>query len=175
MDIAAALASLNSALGILKGLREIDKAYDLALLRAQVVDLMGNVTDAKAELLEAQETLTAKDKEIARLSDALAEKGELVDGPGGYKWPKTEDGLRRGFPICPACDEKEHRQVLLKQVGRGYGAVCPRCATKFDPVEYFHEPTNGQEKTRTQADQEQRDADNRAATAAIGRYAWDRV
>ena len=176
MDISSAVASLNAALTVLKTLRAIDKQYDHAQLRVQIVDLMGNVTDAKVELLEAQETLSAKDLEIARLRDALAAKGDLVDGPGGYKWPKTGDGLRRGFPICPTCDEKEHRQVLLKQDGSTeYGTVCPRCATKFAPVEQFLEPVNGAEKTQTEQDREKRDAQNRAASRALsGGQSWAR-
>jgi len=157
MSIGAAIASLNAALETLKALRGLEKAFDQAVLKAQIVDLMGNVADAKVALLEAQDALREKDAEIDRLNGSIAAKAKLLEGPGGYMWADRGDGIRRGYPVCPACDEKEARQVTLKQAGGAHSCVCPRCDSKFKPVEYFHEPdASGKQQTHSQRMAERR-------------------
>ena len=43
MDIAAGLTLLGQATNIVKGLREIDKGFDLAALKARMADLYGTL------------------------------------------------------------------------------------------------------------------------------------
>lgn len=168
MDIGAAITSLTTAQKIAKGLREIEKAYDAANLKAQIADLLSNIADAKSELVEAQSVIKEKDEEIKRLNEALVINPDLIEGPGGYKWQNRGEGLRIGLPVCPTCLDREARQVVLVRSGRYLAAQCPRCSTPFDPVERFLEPDGqGNQKTESQAQKEQREENRRKQSQAL--------
>jgi len=62
MDIATALSLLSNATGVVKDLREIDKGFDLAALKAQMANLYGTLADVKIALSDARETIHDKDK-----------------------------------------------------------------------------------------------------------------
>jgi len=148
MDIVAGLASLDAALKIAKGLRDVEKAYDQVTLKGQVVDLMGALYDVKGQLLEAKEAVTERDAEIERLNKALTAQEALLDGPGGYKWIDHGQGLRLGYPVCPSCFVGSGRQVELKQDGGAYSTKCPLCSSTFTPVECFlPADANGKQQT----------------------------
>jgi multidrug efflux pump subunit AcrA (membrane-fusion protein) len=153
MSLGAAIASVNAALGIAKGLRAIEKAYDQAVLKSQVIDLMSTLNDARSALLDAQEALNAKEQEIYRLTKALNEGGELIVGPGGYQWRDQGQGKKLGYPLCPACLLKGH-QVQMLQKGGHHTAACPSCSHAAAPVECFLEPAQdgSQETVREQRD-----------------------
>ena len=180
MDIGSALSSLTAAQTIAKGLREVQKAYDEAALKMQIADLISNIADAKIELVEAQAALDSKDDEIKRLTEALATKARLVEGPGGYRWQDRGDGRGIGLPVCPACLDKEGRQVVLVQSGTNFGAQCPRCSTSFDPVDRLLEPDpSGVQRTaiqsRAEARAEQRRQQNqtmRQLNASLNGDSW---
>lgn len=72
MDISSALTVLSQATGIVKGLREIDKGFDLAALKAQMADLYGTLADVKIALSDTREIIHAKDKQIKELADKIA-------------------------------------------------------------------------------------------------------
>ena len=170
MDWNAALSSLATALTVTKAIKDIDAAYDKAVYKGQIAELLNSLAEVKLSVVEARDELREKDAEISRLKDSLAAKESLVEGPGGYRWIDKGEGLKLGYPICPTCDEKEGRQVILKQSGGSHSTVCPRCATVHSPVEYFHEPdVTGVQKTESQAARERRDAANARNSAAIRR------
>ncbi len=72
MDIATALTLLGQATGIVKDLREIDKGFDLAALKAQMANLYGTLADVKIALSDARETIHDKEKKIKELEDKIA-------------------------------------------------------------------------------------------------------
>lgn len=139
MDIAAGLASLDAAIKIATGLRQLEKAYDQVALKGQVVDLMGSLYDVKGQLIEASQALAERDAEIARLSEAFLARDALLDGPGGYRWLDKGDGIKRGYPICPSCCLKG-TYVQMVASGSFVNAICPSCDKKQSPVENFMEP-----------------------------------
>jgi len=47
MDIATALSLLSNATGVVKDLREIDKSFDVAALKAKMADLYVTLADVK--------------------------------------------------------------------------------------------------------------------------------
>lgn len=67
MDIAAGLTLLGQATNIVKGLREIDKGFDLAALKARMADLYGTLADVKIALSDARETIHDRDGDADEL------------------------------------------------------------------------------------------------------------
>lgn len=71
MDISTALTLLAQATTIVKDLREIDKTFDRAHLKAQMADLYGTLADVKIALSDARELIHEKDKEIVSLNQRI--------------------------------------------------------------------------------------------------------
>lgn len=135
MELAAALGSINAALNIAKAMRSIEKGYDAALLKAQIVDLMGAVADAKSGLLDAQETIAAKDREIKALEGKLKANGELVEF-NGHKYAKGEDGKPKGSPFCDACLADDGTQIRPANLLDEHWQ-CPRCKALYSDLTKF--------------------------------------
>jgi hypothetical protein len=72
LDIAAGLTLLGQATNIVKGLREIDKGFDLAALKARMADLYGTLADVKIALSDARETIHDRDRKIKQLEQKIA-------------------------------------------------------------------------------------------------------
>lgn len=72
MDIATALTLLGQATGIVKDLREIDKGFDVAVLKAQMAEIYGTLADVKIALSDAREAIHEKDKKIKELEDKVS-------------------------------------------------------------------------------------------------------
>jgi hypothetical protein len=124
MDLASGLAGLNAALETLRGLRGLEKAYDHAVLKAQIVDLMGHVSDAKLALLEAKEEIQARDAEIGTLKAKLVARAAMVEYQGQH-YPTNAEGEPTGLPFCGACLADNGTQVRYNQVLGSF--QCPRC------------------------------------------------
>lgn len=72
MDIAAGLALLGQATGIVKNLREIDKGFDVAALKSQMAELYGTLADVKILLSDARETIHERDQKIKALEEKIS-------------------------------------------------------------------------------------------------------
>lgn len=167
MDLSAGLASLDVALKIAKGLRAVEKAYDQVALKGQIIDLMEALYDAKGELLEASEALSVKDTEIQKLKDGLAQRKALIPGADGYFWFDGGDGVKRGFPICPACF-LTGSNVQLVRAGSSVSTSCPSCSKKFSPVDFYLEPdAKGRQVTRQEKAVEDQKAQFERDTALL--------
>lgn len=170
MDIVSGIGAVTSALGIAKTLRGIEKTYDEATYKAQVADLINALTDAKLAMAEAKEDLAGKDKEIERLKASFEQRGNLYDGPGDYKFFTGDDGMPRGYPICPHCEAKEGRIVQLKQDNVIIQAKCPVCSNVFRPVECFVPQSAGGPTTLRKMDEQRREQESARASAALRNY-----
>jgi len=95
LDIATALTLLGQATRIVKDLREIDKGFDLASLKAQMANLYGTLADVKIALSDAREAIHEKDQKIKRLEDKIA---ALVSGE-----------------TCPICNEGRMKVVASRE------------------------------------------------------------
>lgn len=135
MTIGAAIGSINAALTIAKAMRQIEKDYDAAVLKAQIVDLMGAVTDAKGELIEAEEQLRAKDAEIKRLTESLNAKADMIE-VDGFMHAKGEDGKPKGRPFCPACLAADGTQIRPAKSVNNF-STCPRCKANYRNLNEF--------------------------------------
>ena len=134
MDLATGLAGLNAALTTLKGLRSLEKAYDQAALKAQIVDLMEHVSDAKMALLDAKEQIQARDDEIAALKAKLVARAAMVEYRGQH-YPVNAEGKPTGLPFCGACLADNGTQVRYNEVLGNF--LCPRCKAAASRLRVF--------------------------------------
>lgn len=148
MDVIAGLGAVSNALTIAKALRKIDKDYDSAVLRAQLADLIDQLTDAKISLTEAKDQLSIKDNEISRLKEQQITIKSLLHGDGDYSYLTNEKGERTGFPCCPRCLEVDSRTIQIKMNVNVDSAKCPVCSSEYRPVTcYIPASENGGKET----------------------------
>lgn len=125
MDIASGIASLDAALKIAKGIREVEKAYDQVTLKGQVVDLMGALYDVKAQLIEARDEIAARDREIDNLKTKLKKRAALVES-NGQTYEANQEGKPLGVPFCSACLAADGTQIRYNKAVADMW-MCPRC------------------------------------------------
>ncbi|WP_146618676.1 hypothetical protein [Rhodoplanes elegans] len=94
MDIAAALSLLGQAIGVVKDLRELDKGFDAAALKAKMADLYATLADVKIALSDARESIHERDLKIKELEKKIT---ALSSGEA-----------------CPLC-EAGHLKVIASQ------------------------------------------------------------
>lgn len=71
MDLAAGLTAASQTLTILKQIKDLDASIDTAVFKAKLLEVQESAFEARAALLEAKETVLAKDEEIAELKRQL--------------------------------------------------------------------------------------------------------
>lgn len=72
MDISTGLTLLAQATGIVKDIRDIDKGFDAAVLKAQMADLYGTLADVKIALSDAREAIHERDQKIKELEGKVS-------------------------------------------------------------------------------------------------------
>ena len=72
MDLGAGLTLLSQATVIVKDLRDIDKGFDVAALKAKMADLYSTLADVKIALSNAQIEIHERDKQIRQLEAKVA-------------------------------------------------------------------------------------------------------
>lgn len=138
MDFMGVLAAAGQAVGILKSLRDLDKGFDAAEYKGKVAEVTSTVADLRLALVEASETIRAKEQEIERLSTAMARRPQLVEREG-YLYSKRKDGGPAGLPFCPVCIEDKARYYQLTGIaGESRDSCsCPKCKARYLAQEYL--------------------------------------
>ena len=134
VDWVAALGGVSTALTIAKDLRALDKSFDEAVLKAQIVVLMEQLTDLKSQIIDAREEASEKDRTIAELRKELEFRETKLVDKGQWRYLANEAGLAQGFPVCPVCEKKGVFLPLVQDRSRGSGGavyVCPSCKSNF--------------------------------------------
>lgn len=120
MDIAAGLTLLGQATSIVKNLRDIEKGFDAAALKAQMAELYGTLADVKIALSDARETIHEKDKKIRELEEKISalSSGEScpICSEGRMKIASSREHPHFGFAgvqertvKCDKCGHAEKR------------------------------------------------------------------
>lgn len=138
MDLASAIAVAAQAVGIAKDLREIDKGFDVAELKARMADLYNNLADVRMALVDAQIDMREKDSEIEQLKSAFQLQRSLVERCG-YKYEAFDSGEPKGDAFCPRCEQNHgrfYRLVPRENAARG-SMDCPECKAHFTQVPRF--------------------------------------
>jgi hypothetical protein len=121
MDFAAALAGLKNASDLTTRLREALKSRDVKLdeVVARIIEVQDRISDGRAALIDAQETVIQKTAEILDLKARLREVDEVrqtrqslkYDGRVYWKAGDPE------FPFCPVCWDTTSTLVRLQDWG----------------------------------------------------------
>lgn len=172
VDIIGGMAAAGNALQIAKTLRQIDKGFDSATLRAKIAELIEALSDTKLALVEAREAMADQETEIARLKAAFQEHRLLVSGEGDYKFVLNDQGERAGYPVCPRCESLDGRIIQLKQSVQLDAGKCPACATEYRPVAcYIPASKNNGAETTVAAEYRAREK----ARSEERKRRWDRL
>ncbi len=132
MDFVTALATASAAMKIAREIKELDAAFDKAVLKSQMVDLMDKLADVKGSLIDIQEEVRLKDAELARLRDVMDARSTTIEKRGfRYKESPETPGEPYGYPFCPRCDEVDGRLVSTVNSPAGRGATCPQCKQMY--------------------------------------------
>lgn len=130
MDIATGLTALNSALGTIKQLQDIDKNFDKAELKLRMSTLYSDLADARIALSDARELLREKDAEISRLKERGDSRLPVVFYRG-FNFGLGSDGRSIGRPFCPVCEKTKGLQMQLTRTRIGRADMCPHCQAVY--------------------------------------------
>jgi len=134
MDIPVLLASITSAIGIAKELREIDRGLGEADFKMKIAELTASLADTKIALVDLQEELQAKDREIGRLRSAFEFRGSTVV-KNGCRYEDRGDGTPQGNAFCPRCEQKDGFLMRLADASGPRGSyVCPECNVNYEDL-----------------------------------------
>ncbi|MGK4305124.1 hypothetical protein ACSMFS_21340 [Shewanella xiamenensis] len=122
--VSAALTSIKTATDVAKLIKDGAKQLDQAEFRLKLADLLGNLADAKIEIVNITELLAAKDAEIRSLQAQLELKDNLIWEEPFY-W-KITDGQRDG-PFCQQCFDASNK--LIRCINKGYQKGVWHCHT----------------------------------------------
>lgn len=126
-SISAALASLNAATDIVKGLRAVDRAIAETEVKIKLVDVLDKLTDARMALATLQEEVLARDRQIRGLQEKLDTRAKMVYSQPAY-W-QEKDGQRDG-PFCPQCYDSAGKVIRLQPAESGVW-TCKTCGQVF--------------------------------------------
>lgn len=131
-ELQAAIASLKVGSEIVKGVMAAGQALSEADLKLKLADLMGVLAESKVAVIDANDRLAERDKEIDRLREALRNKDVVAKHLDAY-YAKNENGKPAGDPYCMHCFEVDHRLIHLIRPGRAETkATCPHCRNQYD-------------------------------------------
>lgn len=127
-EISTALTALKAAAEIGTSVIRADKAMAVGL-QLQVSDLMGALAEARVSMISIMEEVEKREKEIARLREALTNKAKVVLRASAY-YESDESGAPCGDPYCMGCWQTDHLLIHLAPGGPGADSQCPRCKFK---------------------------------------------
>ncbi|MCX8572990.1 hypothetical protein [Aminobacter sp. MET-1] len=137
MDIPGTLTAIATAVGIAKDLRDIDSSFDKAELKAKLADVISTLSDVRMPLVEAQEELFAKDRDISKLREDLRFLDEATVEVDGYRY-RAAEGSPSGHAFCPICiqDGRWINMVTLVNTP-GRPEACPKCEAVFGYISKY--------------------------------------
>lgn len=156
MPILEALGAVSQAIEVAKGMRAVEKSFDVATYKMQIAELMTALSDARMELVAAREAALERDAEFDRLHEALAGQANLIEARGGFKYRAGEDGRPAGLPACPTCEQRDGRQTFTVQDGNARSVRCPVCDARFTGVAIYLQPAANEPRTLDQLQAEER-------------------
>lgn len=137
IDIAAGYTALQAALGIAKGLKDID---DQVKLNAAIIELQGKILEGQEATTEARNRLRELEAKLDEREawDAKAARYALKDyGEGTFAY-ELKPNQANGEPIhraCPNCFENKRRSILQFQFRSDNGQdhyKCTACNHEFE-------------------------------------------
>ena|SRR6185312_12056160 len=131
VTITAILGNLKVAIDIAKAIRSSDVSIERAELKLRLAEMIGALADAKIEVIEVQELLAEKDKQLLALEAAFQSKDALVKHYDAY-YAVGPNGGAIGEPFCAHCWQVEHRKYSLANDSKdNFVRVCISCSHKY--------------------------------------------
>jgi hypothetical protein len=134
MDIAAigtAITTVKTAVSIANALQSADHLMEKAQLELQIAELVDTLRTAQKELIEVEDLIASKDKEIERLKSALVTK-KILTRVGDAFYELDSKGNASGDPLCSACWQRDGKAIYIVSDGIGELNICPICGGMFD-------------------------------------------
>lgn len=149
MDIITAITTSNQLYSLVKGLREIDRKIDSAVLKADLAEVQIKMSEVKIALMEARDALAERDQQIAELKASFDTKAELVRLENGFHYLPDDLGRPIGCPVCPSClvDKQRITETLPLKSSQ---CKCPSCDKEWSGVEQFLTYEPGKVQTRSE-------------------------
>ena len=130
-EITAALGALKATTDLIGGVLSADKALDQAELKFRLADAATSLLSATRAVHAAEDAITTRDAEIARLNDAMEIRDTVVKFMSAY-YPKDEEGRALGDPYCMRCWENDRKlRHLTVPGGHPESVDCPSCGKKY--------------------------------------------
>jgi hypothetical protein len=136
VDIGAGYAALQAALGIAKGLKDIN---DQVKLNAAIIELQQKILEAQAATTDARQQLQEMEAQLfeRKAWDATAARYVLKDFGGNTFAYELRQDHANGEPLhrlCPSCFEGRKRGILQFQFRSDNGQdryECGSCKREF--------------------------------------------
>jgi len=125
-SIATALTGLKNAMDVVTRISRSDLSLERSELKARLVDVVEELSEARLVLMETQQHIRDRDAEIERLRAAFKLKDEVVRHMDAY-FSKSADGKPTGDPYCMYCFERDGLLYHLTEDMRFHHRTCPNC------------------------------------------------
>jgi len=126
-SVVSAIQGIKVATEIVQSIRTTDKSLAAAEHKLALADLVSALADAKIALSTVQEEMHEKDKEIARLKEALILRKKLIRSDDAY-YESTEEGFPIGDAYCSHCFEVKGIAIHLHtSPANRLQSICPLC------------------------------------------------
>ncbi|NQU06186.1 MAG: hypothetical protein HQ568_08855 [Calditrichaeota bacterium] len=114
----AILAGIKTATDIAKSLTGSGAKLDESSVKLSMADMMTSLAEAKIAVIDLQEEMQAKDKEIAALREDLRLKATVIRKGDAY-YEIDDDGNATGDPYCQTCYESTGQLLHLAHTHPG--------------------------------------------------------
>jgi hypothetical protein len=126
-----ALTAATKSIELLRAMKDLDKQYSQAELKAKAAELLSNLADVKVALVDAPDQIAEKEREIVKLRSAF----QLRQETDNFSFDKDEQGRPIGWPYCYRCEQIDGVMIKVHQ-GGGRDMVCPQCKRTYGSMEY---------------------------------------
>ena len=132
-ELTTALGALKATNDLIRGVLAADRALGEAELKLRLADAATTLLDASTAVVDAQGAIDARDAEIVRLNEALANRTKVVRRVNGY-YEVNADGEAVGEAYCQRCYEKDHALYHIAYAGMTLDAkcICPVCKSDYE-------------------------------------------
>lgn len=132
--ISAGISSIKTAIFIAKELKGVASSYKDAEIKLKIAELLEAMSEAKMQLVDAQDENLELKQKIRELEEALSKQDEVVFRDGYYFMAEPQEGKPEG-PFCPNCYSNDRRLSVLSEVTNDFRVFgkyhCPACNQRF--------------------------------------------
>lgn len=134
MAMTAGIGSIKQAIALTKEIRKASSATKSAELELQISDLAEAPSDAKLNLVGAQDVIVGPQRRIKELEETQGYRDKLILEDGVYVFKEPAEGRAPG-PYCTRCCDVDNILVTitkLSAIAEMAGKYkCPNCSHIF--------------------------------------------